>query len=135
MYVTTRQRIKKKTLCRVPGQVTLGKELKKIKKTFAECQIGGTRQRGDLTPPAGPAHTHCTHAHKHAPAPPCVHARVAHAPALALPSCPPRCAAGGGEREEEEERRKKEEEKEEEEGGRRKEEEEVGAPRPSLPRP
>ena len=60
----------KNPLCRVSGQVALGKELKKIKKTFAECQIGGTRQRGDLNPPAGPAHTHRTHAHTHVPAPP-----------------------------------------------------------------
>ena len=44
----------------------------RIKKNqFAECQIGGTRQRGDLTPPAQPAHTHRTHARRQtAPAPP-----------------------------------------------------------------
>ena len=32
--------LKKKPLCRVPGRVTLGKKFKKIKKYFAECQIG-----------------------------------------------------------------------------------------------
>ena len=35
------------------GQVALDRELRKNKKKyFTECQIGGTRQRGDLTPPA-----------------------------------------------------------------------------------
>ena len=34
-------------------EVTLGRELKKIKKIyFAECRIGGTRQRRNFTPPA-----------------------------------------------------------------------------------
>ena len=37
--------LKKNLLCQVLGQVTLGKEaVKQIKKPFAECQIGGTRQ-------------------------------------------------------------------------------------------
>ena len=36
---------KKNPLCRVPDWVALGKEFKKINKKFAECQIGGTRQR------------------------------------------------------------------------------------------
>ena len=52
------------------GQVTLGNELKKLKKTFAECQIGGTRQRGDLTSrPSRPTHIAHTHPPPLAPAP------------------------------------------------------------------
>ena len=80
----------KKTLCRVQGQVAVGIELKKIKKTFAECQIGGTRQRGDLTPPgwAGDApRTHDTRT-RHRPL-----ARAALPPAAPCPRPALRAAA------------------------------------------
>jgi len=89
----------------------------------------GHSAKGDLTPPAQPAHTHCTHARREltAPAPP------------APPPPPPSPLPAPSEEEEKERRRggrrrKKEEEKEEEEeeGGRRKEEE---APRLPLPCP
>ena len=68
------------------GQVTLGKEaVKKIKKPFAECQIGGTRQRGDLTrrlgQPTHPAHTHTRTRPRHHP-----RARAALSATAAVPS-------------------------------------------------
>ena len=128
----TRQRIffKKPSL----PSARLGGTRQRIKKNFAECQIGGTRQRGDLTSrPSRP--THRTHAHTHARA----SATTSHASTAPPWPTPPE--------EEEKERRRGGEEEEggrEVGGGRRKEEEGGGggggtpaavATSPALPHP
>ena len=56
---------KKNPLCRVPGQVALGKELKKLKKNLCRVPDRGHSAKGGFNLPAQPAHTH----HIHAPAP------------------------------------------------------------------